>query len=243
MTSSEHQPLPTDPGPVPAPLREAYAAAEAARRAGGTAQHPGDAELDQLLDDTLDDQQRLDIVDQLLGSREGVNTLAHLVAARVSTVAPVSSADTDELPPSTVPLAFAGNPAAARRRRMIDTLKPMLLAASLMMVAGTSWYVFTLPPRGDEVRALGSVVELHAVAQGTAVAPVTLAWKPLRSISRYRVEILDANDDPVFTTETNDTVAVVPTGSLKPGTYRWWVRSRATDGTEIRSRVEKLTVR
>ena len=31
--------------------------------------------------------------------------------------------------------------------------------------------------------------------------------------------------------------------SLKPGTYRWYVRARATDRSEIRSRVESFTVR
>jgi hypothetical protein len=122
-------------------------------------------------------------------------------------------------------------------------LKPALLAASLMMVAGTSWYVFTLPQGTDEVRALGTVVELHGATVATQAAPVTLAWKPLPSTWRYHVEILGTDDAPVFTTETNDTTAVVPPGSLKAGTYRWWVRSRATDGVEIRSRVEKLTIR
>jgi hypothetical protein len=242
MTNSDHQPLPRDPGPVPASLRDAYMLAEESRRAGAPLPLPGDAETDILLDDSADDVARLSIVDQLLGSRQGVETLAHLAAARVSTAEP-APADHAEHAASAVPLAFSASPAAARRRRVYSMLKPVLLAASLMMVAGTSWYVFTLPQGADEVRALGSVVELYGVASATQSAPVTLAWKPLPSTSRYRVEILDANDDPVFTTETNDTTAVVPPGSLKVGAYRWWVRSRATDGVEIRSRVEKLMIR
>lgn len=113
----------------------------------------------------------------------------------------------------------------------------------MMVVAGSSWYVYTLAPPGDEVRAAGVEVELQQVPLGVAVRPVTLIWKSRKTVSRYRVEILDASDDPVFTLETNDTTVDVPPGSLAPGTYRWWVRSRATDGTEIRSRVEKLTIR
>ena len=73
--------------------------------------------------------------------------------------------------------------------------------------------------------------------------PLTLVWKPRQSDSRYQVEILNANDDPVFTLETHDTTLVVPPGTLAPGTSRWWVRSRATDGAGIRSRVENLTIR
>jgi hypothetical protein len=244
MTSPDHQPLPRDPGSVPASLRDAYTLAEESQRAAAPLPHPGDAETDMLLDDAADDLARLSIVDQMLGSRQGVETLAHLVAARLSTADPATPDSHDAgTTASTVPLAFAASPAAARRRRVNSMLKPVLLAASLMMVAGTSWYVFTLPQGADDVRALGTVVELHGVTGAAQSSPLTLAWKPLPTVSRYRVEILDANDDPVFTTETNDTTAVVPPRSLKAGTYRWWVRSRATDGVEIRSRVEKLTIR
>jgi hypothetical protein len=217
--------------------------AEEARRAGTPAPHPSDADTEMLLDDGADDLARLSVVDQLLGSRQGVETLAHLAAARLSTAEPAVVPQQSGTAVPSVPLAFVASPAEARRRRVNSMLKPVLLAASLMMVAGTSWYVFTLPQGADEVRALGSVVELHGVTGATQSAPVTLAWKPLPSVSRYRVESLNANDDPVFTTETNDTTAVVPPGSLSAGTYRWWVRSRAIDGVEIRSRVEKLTIR
>ncbi len=241
MTNSDQQALPLDPGSVSASLRDAYTAAEASRRAAVPGMHPADQDIDRLLHDDLDDEARLAIVDHLLGSRQGVETLAHLVAARSATAEP--NAGSGDTPISTVPLAFAAAPSADRRRSVNATLKPILLAASLMLVASTSWYVFSQPARGDEVRALGSVVELQAAPPATAVAPIRLAWKSLRSTSRYRIEILDANDDPVFTRETNDTTAVVPPGSLKAGVYRWWVRSRATDGSEIRSRVEKLTVR
>jgi hypothetical protein len=243
MTNSDHQPLPRDPGSVPASLRDAYTLVEESRRAGTPLPHPGDAETDILLDGTADDVARLSIVDQLLGSQRGVETLAHLAAARVSTAQPAPASDHAGHAASTAPLDFPASPDAARRRRVISMLKPVLLAASLMMVAGTSWYVFTLPQGTDEVRALGTVVELHGATVATQAAPVTLAWKPLPSTWRYHVEILGTDDAPVFTTETNDTTAVVPPGSLKAGTYRWWVRSRAADGVEIRSRVEKLTIR
>ena len=86
-------------------------------------------------------------------------------------------------------------------------------------------------------------MELEVGAVGIERAlPITLRWKPLRSDARYTVEVLDANDTPVFTSETNTTATVLQTTTLKAGTYRWFVRARATDRTEIRSRVETFTV-
>ena len=243
MTRSEHQPLPLDPGPVPAVLRDAYSATAAARRIALPGAHPSQQELDHLLDESLDDETRLSLLDQLLGSRQGIETLAYLVAARISTAAPAADADRGPGASAAVSLPFVAHHEQTPRWRIAAMLKPIMLAASLLTVAGSGWYVLTLPPRGDDVRAAGSEVQLRPVQPGAAARPVTLIWKPRRSVSRYRVEILDTNDDPVFTTETNDTTVVVPPGTLAPGTYRWWVRSRASDGTEIRSRVEKLTIR
>jgi len=247
MTSSEYHPLPLDPGPVPASLRDAFTAAEASRRTSSPRAHPADAQTDVVLVDPADDEARLTVIDQLLGSRDGVITLAYLVAARSSSTDSVGDVIAEPLSPAVplpiVPLSVGLKSAGERRRRINSVLKPVLLAASLMLVAGTSWYVFTLPPPADVVRAAESALQLLAVAPGTATAPITLAWTGLRTTSRYRVEVLDANDAPIFASETNDTSAIVPAGTLDPGTYRWWVRSFHLDGTEIRSRVETLTVR
>ena len=243
MTRSEHQPLPLDPGPVPALLRDAYSATAAARRTASPGAHPSQQELEHLLDESLDDEARLSFLDQLLGSRQGIETLAHLVAARISTAAPAAVAGHESGLSPAVSLPSVAHHEQMPRRRIAAMLKPMMLAASLLTVAGSGWYVLSLPPRGDDVRATGFEVQLQPVQPGAAARPVTLIWRPRRSVSRYRLEILDTNDDPVFTTETNDTTVVVPPGTLAPGTYRWWVRSRATDATEIRSRVEKLTIR
>ncbi len=242
MTRSEHLPLPPDPGAVPLSLRDAYAAAATARRAATPGAFPDDADLDTLLDDTADEEARLTVVDRLLASRDGAETLTHLVAARLATATPLAEEEREPVVTPTVILPFDARHIAAPGRRMIATLKPILLAASLLIVAGSSWYVVTRPSRDDELRAAGSEVDLQQVPLGVAARPVTLIWKPRKSVSRYRVEILNASDDPVFTLETNDTTVVVPPGTLAPGTYRWWVRSRASDGTEIRSRVEKLTI-
>lgn len=242
MKSSDDLQLPRDPGPVPAPLHGAFAWARDADRASTPTAAPDAAGLDLLVDASGDEDARFAMIEQLLGSPDGARTLAHIVAARTSTAAASEYFDgLDETPTNT--RAFVGGATATRRIDAFSRLKPVLLAASLMLVAGTSWYVFTLPRMGDEVRSAGSAVELLAVPTVVAQSPITLRWKALREDARYSVEVLDVNDVPVFSADTNITQAIVPAASLKPGTYRWYVRARASDRSEVRSRVESFTVR
>ena len=242
MTSSDNLQLPRDPGPVPEPFRDAYAWARDAERASTPTVSPDVTALDVLADATGDDEARFAMIEQLLGSPDGARTLAHIVAARTSTASAGEYFDAQDETPTDV-RAFVGGSVPGRQRDAFSRLKPVLLAASLMLVAGTSWYVFTLPRTGDEVRSAGSAVELLTVPTVNAQTPITLKWKALRDDARYGVEVLDANDVPVFSAETNLTQAIVPASSLKPGIYRWYVRARATDRSEIRSRVESFTVR
>ncbi len=242
MTSSDDLQLPRDPGPMPAPLRDAFIWARDAERVSTPESLPADAALDALADAESDDDARFAVIEQLLASPEGARTLAHVVAARSSLAGADEYFDAKRTP-SAAPRAFVDGTIGPRRRDALSGLKPLLLAASLMLVAGTSWYVYTLPQAGDEVRSSGSAVELLAVPPVEAKAPITLRWKPLRDDARYSIEVLDVNDAPVFANETNKSEVVVPAQSLKPGTYRWYVRARAADRSEIRSRVDSFTVR
>ncbi len=243
MTSSDDLQLPRDPGPMPAPLRDAFSWARDAERVSAPVALPDDAALDVLEGSEEDDAIRFAVIEQLLGSPDGARTLAHVVAARTSVAGADEFFETTTNAPPPAPRAFVDGTIGVRRRDALAGLKPLLLAASLMLVAGTSWYVFTLPPAGDEVRSVGDAVELVPVQFFDTRAPIKLTWKPLRTDVRYSLEVLDANDTPIYTAETNLTQAVLPASTLKPGTYRWFVRARATDRTEIRSRVETFTVR
>ncbi len=244
MTSSDDLQLPRDPGPVPASLRDAFAWARDTDRASTPGPLPDDDGLSSLAADDGDDDTRFALIEQLLASPDGARTLAHVVAARTSTAGTVEYfSDTPTTAAPIVPRAFVDGAFGARPRGALSALKPLLLAASLMLVAGTSWYVFTLPPAGDELRSLGSSVELLPVQPAVTRAPITLRWKPLRDDARYTVEVMDSTDTPVFTSETNATETVLAASALKPGTYRWFVRARATDRTEIRSRVETFTIK
>lgn len=242
MTSSDDLQLPRDPGPVPAPLRDAFAWARDGERASSPSSSPDDGALETFAESDGDDDARFALIEQLLGSSDGARTLAHIVAAKTSTAGAGDYFDTAFDDPPVAQRAFSDGAIGMRRPGSFAGLKPVLLAASLMLVAGTSWYVFTLPRTGDEVRSAGSAVELLTVPPVVARSPITLRWKSLRDDARYSVEVLDVNDVPVFSNDTNITQAVVPASSLKPGTYRWYVRARATDRTEVRSRVETFTV-
>jgi hypothetical protein len=244
MTSSDDLQLPRDPGPIPASLRDAFAWARDAERASAPVALPDEAALQALADAGQDDEARFSVIEQLLASPVGARALAHVVAARAS----VDGGNAyfgagGAVSAITPPRAFVDGNIGTRRRDALSGLKPLLLAASLILVAGTSWYVYTLPPQGDEVRSATEAIELMPTTQYEAKAPIRLTWKPLRTDVRYRLEVLDVSDAPVFTTETSATQAVVPASTLKPGTYRWYVRARATDRTEVRSRVDSFTVR
>jgi hypothetical protein len=245
MTSSDDLQLPRDPGPVPASLRDAFAWARDAERASAPASLPDDAALERLADANAndDDEARFALIEQLLGSAAGAQTLAHVVAARSAVTGDEAYFAATDASAPVAPRGLMDASVRPIRRAPFARLKPILLAASLMLVAGTSWYVYTLPPAGDEVRSDGELVELLPTQLFEAKAPIRLTWKPLRRDVRYSLEVLDSTDAPVFTAETNLTQAIVPPSTLKPGTYRWYVRARATDRTEIRSRVESFTVR
>ena len=243
MTSSDELQLPRDPGPVPAPLRDAFAWARDRARASSPFSPPDELAIDALGDADGDDDTRFAVIERLLGSTDGARILAHVVAAKTSTAATDEYFNVFSGAGSGPTRALADGAIGARRRDALSGLKPLLLAASLMLVASTSWYVFTLPRAGDEVRSVGSAVELLAVPPVVSRSPITLKWKALRDDARYSVEVLDVNDVPVFSNDTNITQVVVPALALKPGTYRWYVRARSSDRSEVRSRVATFTVR
>lgn len=245
MMNSDELQLPLDPGPIGASLHDAFRWIRDGERASSPAALPDDSQIAVAADPAsgagsdADEETRLAVIEQLLASTEGARTIAFLVAARASTN---GSDDYFTAADDRTPRGFAGGADFGRRAKPFNRLKPLLLAASLMLVAGTSWYVYTLPTTGDEVRAVGAAVELFDVPDQRTATPITLRWKPLRADDRYTIEVLDANDSPVYAVDTNGTQLVIPSTTLKPGSYRWYVRARGTDGREIRSRVQSFTV-
>jgi len=246
MNGSDGVSLPRDPGPVPAALREAFARATVSELAPLSL--PEEYQIELLAMGEGDDDIRLSTIDQLLITAEGSVVVAHLVAARGATVGSEDQIQslTGSYPtpvPAAVPPGVLDLGARRPSPRRVTGFTPLLLAASLMLVAGTSWFMLAQPRAGDELRASLADLQLLAVAPSAAGTPITLRWKPLRAETRYSVEVLDAADAPVFQLETSATQGLVPAASLKAGTYRWYVRARMADQSEIRSQVESFVVR
>jgi len=246
MNGSDGVSLPRDPGPVPAALREAFARATVSELAPLSL--PEEYQIELLAMGEGDDDIRLSTIDQLLITAEGSVVVAHLVAARGATVGSEDQIQslTGSYPtpvPAAVPPGVLDLGARRPSPRRVTGFTPLLLAASLMLVAGTSWFMLAQPRAGDELRASLADLQLLAVAPSAAGTPITLRWKPLRAETRYSVEVLDAADAPVFQLETSATQGLVPAASLKAGTYRWYVRARMADQSEVRSQVESFVVR
>jgi hypothetical protein len=99
--------------------------------------------------------------------------------------------------------------------------------------------------RQDETEVMrGTDVGLALVtpADGASLpADRRLAWRPVPGAARYTVEILDTDDRAVYATGTPDTVIALPDSvRVETGGYRWWVRARRGDGSEVASPLWRL---
>ena len=246
MSRSDGISLPRDPGFVPAALREAFVRATAIE--SDTLLFPQESHIELLALGEGDDDLRLSTIDQLLITAEGSVVVAHLVAARGATIGSESQIQslTGSYPTSVADVASVRSPATRlpeTRRERFTNFTPVFLAAALLLVAGAGWFVVSQPRAGDEIRASRADLQLLAVPATAPGTPVTLRWKPLRADALYSVEVLDADDAPVFQIDTRETRSIVPAASLPRGTYRWYVRARMVDQGEVRSRVESFVVR
>lgn len=120
---------------------------------------------------------------------------------------------------------------------------PLALAASVVLALGIGLAVRQRMP-DDITRGEPASIRLVAPnAEVFATRPVAFTWRPLSGARRYRLELLDDSDAPVFSAETADTTLVMPAGRLHAGvSYRWWVRD-ATPGAQRSSALRRLRVR
>jgi hypothetical protein len=119
------------------------------------------------------------------------------------------------------------------------------LAAAITVIAGVG-LVTRWVERQNETEVMRGTdapgVALLTPADGASLpADRRLAWRAVPGAARYTVEILDADDRAVYATGTPDTVIALP-DSIRFGTgdYRWWVRARRGDGSEVASRLWRL---
>lgn len=90
----------------------------------------------------------------------------------------------------------------------------------------------------------GAGVELVSPATdiGADAAMTTFVWRAVPGATRYELELLGAQGEPVYQGATTDTSLVLPADvALQPGAeYRWLVRAGTTDGAQLSSPARPL---
>lgn len=134
-------------------------------------------------------------------------------------------------------LEAKGSTAAAPRRAWWRGA-PMAMAASLLVAVGAGVVLSGVLRTGDDrERGASSDISLVGPAdQVLATGPITFTWHAAPGVSRYVLEVQDADGSVAIADTTADTSATVTDLSrLRPDSaYRWWVRE-ATNGEEPRS--------
>jgi anti-sigma factor RsiW len=139
--------------------------------------------------------------------------------------------------------------AATRRtaRRWIPVAALTALAASVAALLLIPRIRETTTQRVEPVRSAGREgqlqIEVASPASDVAVAAATVVftWRAARA-DVYRLTLLTESGEPVWSLETADTTALVPSGTrLKPGAYFWRVDAIA-DGITATSGARRLLV-
>jgi len=132
-------------------------------------------------------------------------------------------------------LMLAAMAPTARRRWL-----PYAVAASAVLAAGL---LATWQSRGTTAPVLrgdpGAMALWGAEINDSAIQ---FAWRPAADSRRYTLEVITDVGDVVFSTQTSDTVIVVPSTSLRSGALTWSVLAEREDGTGQRSVVGLLTL-
>ena len=184
------------------------------RQGGSRAQCPSPERLQQLVDRIGPEEERLEILDHVMACPDCHQELALLQAIR----------------------------AAEPRQALLKPQQWLAAAGLLIVLAGGTLLTRGLmrresaePMRGLDDASRGAGVTV--VAPSGAIAsgrPGTLAWHHVAGAVQYTVEVLDADDRVVFTSNTTDTVVAVPALTAP---VAWWVRAILPDGTGRRSAI------
>jgi hypothetical protein len=135
---------------------------------------------------------------------------------------------------------------AAEPRQALLKPRHWLAAASLLIVLaggtllsrGLVGHRSPEPMRGLDNASQGEGVTVVAATAGVASGhPGALTWHRVPGAVQYSVEVLDADDHAVFTSNTADTVVAVPALTAP---VAWWVRAILPDGTDRRSAIIRL---
>ena len=162
-------------------------------------------------------------------------------------------------------LLHAVSPPPRRRSAVFDSLlggrfasgRPWARVASLALAAsvviavglfGTQRWRQRAGDGGANVEVMrgvngGPALVAPADAATLAADSIAFAWRPVAGAFSYTLEVDAADGTVLFTAPTADTILVAPLGSSAPGEYRWVVRARLDDGSELRSESRPLRLR
>ena len=119
------------------------------------------------------------------------------------------------------------------------------LAASVLLAIGLGLgreWLGTRP--SDTMRGgSGSIALLSPGAAATIDGDsIVFAWRGVAGATRYVVELLDRDGNPVLGATTVDTTVILPRAETPAGDYRWWVVAELPGG-ERRSETRPVTLR
>jgi hypothetical protein len=137
--------------------------------------------------------------------------------------------------------ARAFDPGVPSRLRMAGRWNVFGLGGGLAAAAALAWVLLRpLPPTASppplaEVRG-GSAVAVPVQPIGPLTSrPAIFEWRPTSSARAYRVQVLDAQGDTIWSSPevTSTTVALPEHVALRPGRHYWQVLAIPADGGEF----------
>jgi hypothetical protein len=144
--------------------------------------------------------------------------------------------------------------AAESRRAPLTTRRWIAAAASLVIVAGTSYVVTgrNTPPESPDASAQQT---MRGTSNGiTLITPLAtmrdvraghFSWRAVAGTNGYTMVLVGEQGEEVFATSTRDTSIVLPDSIVLAagGTYLWWVEAQLTDGGSAKAVTQRFTVR
>lgn len=184
--------------------------------------HPEPEQLAALLEGTLTEATRLELLDHV---------------TRCTTCGP----DLD--------LLRAANEGARAAERRVMPSRWMALAAAILILVGIG--VLTLRGHRpvivpDVMRGGHAALAVIEPATGSTVAaPVMIAWHAIPGAQSYRVELLTERGEVIASWSTSDTALAIPDSvHVKAnGSYDMWVRAMLADRTEVSSPLVRFNVK
>jgi len=177
---------------------------------------PTPEQLQQLVERTGTEEERLDILDHVMSCAECHRELALLQGIHAAQPRQALLRPRHWLAAASLLIAFAGG---------------------VLLTRGVILHQPNEPMRGATTSSGETIAVVGATAPVALGQPGALTWHATPGAVQYTVEVLDAADRVLFTTQTADTTISVP-AMREPAA--WWVRATLSDGTDRRSEIVRL---